>query len=434
VALSAGRRAAAETLTAVDRGRRLDLAFSQAAGRLPERDRRFAHELSYGVVRLRGRLDHLLSRCLHRELDALDAPVLDALRAGAYQLLYMAGVPAYAAVSQAVDQVRGAGVGSAAGLVNAVLRALGRAGDDEALFPPFETDPAGFLSSWGSHPRWLVERWLARWPAHEVRALIEADNRVPPLTFVPREAGARGLDEAAAAVEAAGGRAQPVGRGAGVLEVQGLDPSTLLERVAGFVQDPGAALVCRYAAAPPGGVVADLCAAPGGKSLYLARTATYVVAVDPSAARLGLLRDNVVRTGLRVGVVRGRAEAAPVGRADLVLVDAPCSGTGTLRRHPDARWRLEPDAPAGLARVQARLLEGAARVVPSGGLLVYSTCTLEPEENDGVVDAFLADQQDFEAAPPDDPGLEDVDARGRLSVLPQRTGFDGAFAARLRRR
>jgi 16S rRNA (cytosine967-C5)-methyltransferase len=342
----------------------------------------------------------------------------------------MDGVPAYAAVSQAVDHARARGAGAAAGLVNAVLRAVGRAGDASVHFPSFEADPAGFLTTWGSHPRWLVERWLARWPPVEVRALVEANNRVPPLTFVPLSAD---LEAAAQALAEAGGRARPAGRTSGALVIEGLDATTLVARVPGFVQDPAAALVGRYAAVEPRQTVADLCAAPGGKALYLARTAAYVVAADPSAARVRVLRENVRRTGLRVGVVQGRAEQPPVARADLVLVDAPCTGTGTLRRHPDARWRLEPSGPEELARVQARLLHGAAQAVPSGGILVYSTCTLEPEENEGVVESFLETHRNFLPAPPDGVTLEDVNRRGHLMVLPQWTGFDGSFAARLRR-
>lgn len=431
MSVSPGRWAAAEMLAAVGRGQRLDRTVASTTADLADRERRFAHELAYGAVRLRGRLDHLIARSLDSSPERLDATVRDLLRLGSYELLYMDGVPAYAAVSQAVDHARARGASAAAGLVNAVLRAVGRAGDALGLFPSFEVDPAGFLATWGSHPRWLVERWLARWPPAEVRALVEADNRIPPLTFVPLTPA---LDAAADAVIQAGGQARLAGRGSGALVVEGLDASTLLARVPGFVQDPAAALVGRYADVQPGQTVADLCAAPGGKALYLARTAAYVVAADPAPARLRVLRENVGRTGLRVGVVRGRAERPPVARADVVLVDAPCSGTGTLRRHPDARWRLDPSGPVAMARVQARLLHGAAGAVPSGGILVYSTCTLEPEENEGVVEAFLNTHGDFEPAPPETVRLEDVNGRGHLMVLPQRTGFDGAFAARLRRR
>lgn len=356
----------------------------------------------------------------------------DVLRLGAYQLLYMGSVPPYAAVSQAVDAVRRVGAKRAAGLVNAVLRRVAEAGDDPSLFPDPARDPAGFLSTWGSHPRWLVERWLARWPFAAVRRLVEADNAVPPLTVVPLDEDLHG---AVAAFEAAGAGARIAGPGSGALEVTGLDPLEAFAVVPCFVQDPGAAWVGAFAAVAPGARVADLCAAPGGKALYLARRAGLVVAADPSAARCRLLRDNRSRTGLPLHVVRARAEAPPVTAMDLVLVDAPCTGTGTLRRHPDARWRLTPDEPARLAAVQARLLHGAAAAVAPGGVLVYSTCTLEPEENDGVVQAFVRDHPDFTPEPPPRDRFDGpLEAGGTLRVLPQETGTDGAFAVRLRRR
>ncbi|MBT8402210.1 MAG: RsmB/NOP family class I SAM-dependent RNA methyltransferase, partial [Gemmatimonadetes bacterium] len=296
-------------------------------------------------------------------------------------------------------------------------------------FPSRDAEPVAHLSTWGSHPRWLVSRWIDAVGLEAAGDRIAMDNRVPPLGFVPLGP----LDRAVADIAAAGGVARSAGRGSGALWVAGLDPRTLLAHVDGFVQDPGAALVGRYAAPPEGAIVADLCAAPGGKALYLARTATYVLAADPSAPRLALLRRNVERTGLPVGVVRARAEAPPVAGVDLVLADVPCTGTGTLRRHPDARWRLSPEEPARLAQVQARLLHGIARAVPPGGLLVYSTCSLETEENEDRVGAFLDDHPDFRVEPPTGRELPDVGDDGYLRVLPERTGFDGAFAARLRR-
>ena len=337
-------------------------------------------------------------------------------------------VPDYAAVSQAVEQARDAGLGRASGLVNAVLRSASRSGDDPTLFPDPEADPAGHLAAWGSHPRWLVERWLARWSFDDVKRLLEVANTRPPLHVVPLDGR---LEHAARRLEAAGADVRILDV-PGSVEVSGLSPERCLQEVDGFVQDPAASLVCRYAAPGLGARVADLCAAPGGKALYLARRAGYLLAMDASWARLRVLRENVARTGLPVGVVQGRAEAPPVAGADLVLLDVPCTGTGTLRRHPDARWRLTPEAPRQLARVQGRILRGAAVVVPPGGILVYGTCTLEPEENGAVVEALLREHPEFEMAPPDDERLE-TEGNGWLQVLPQATGWDGAFAARLRR-
>lgn len=420
---------------------RLDVALDRAASGLEPRERAFAQEVAYGTVRFQARLDHLLAPHVRRGLDSLDGEVHRVLRTGLYQLLYL-DVPDYAAVSQAVDATRAAGQGRAAGMVNAVLRRAGERGEDRSAFPDRASDPEGYLAAWGSHPRWLVSRWLARWPLEEVERLVEADNRRPELHLVPVDGN---LDGARTALEAEGAEVELLPL-PGLVRIRGLDPRRALEIVPGFIQDPGAALVCRYAAAPPGALVADLCAAPGGKALSLARSARYLLAADPSGARTRILLENVRRLGLPIGVVRARAEEPPLrqpgqggsGSPGLTLLDVPCTGTGTLRRHPDARWRLGPGSVAELAAVQARMLREASAVVPPGGLLVYSTCTLEPEENREVVEAFLEERPEFSPAPPEDEILDSdevgwLDDRGWLEVLPQRADFDGAFGARLRR-
>jgi len=203
-----------------------------------------------------------------------------------------------------------------------------------------------------------------------------------------------------------------------------------------FVQDPAATLVVRYAAIPAGARVADLCAAPGGKAVELARTAGEVIAADSSEARLTRVEETVARLGLETvtPIVLDAREAASLAPCDVVLVDAPCTGTGTFRRHPDARWRLKPSDLAVMAATQRAILRAAAEAVAPGGLLIYSTCSLEPEENDAQVESFLADHPDWTLEPPPAGTVPAtvLDA-GRLRVLPQRHGTDGSFAARLRR-
>ena len=425
------RKVAFRVLQACGRGQRLDRALDLRAGALPGRDRRWARTLTYGVARLRGRLDFAIARHARRGLERLDPAVLDLLRMGTYQLHYMDGVPAYAAVSSTVELARSAGAGAAAGLVNAVLRAAGRAGLGADAFPSPQADLEGHLTQWHSHPRWLVQRWLARWGAAGAEALLRHNNRVPGLYFHPVGLA---LDIAIEHLNAAGMTATESGRGTGCVRLAtGTDPARALATVPGVILDPGAALVTRYAAPPPGALVADLCAAPGGKALILSERARYVMAADLSLPRLKLVRESASRVSARVGVVVANADAVPLRRANVVLVDVPCSGTGTLARRPDARWRLAEENIRRLADTQARILESASHAVPSGGLLVYSTCTLEPEENEEVVERFLSDRREFRLDIPGkvDPGV--LDDRGFLRVLPQRTGFDGAFAARLRR-
>ena len=430
MAVTPARAAALEVLRQVGRGRRLDLALGASARGLSPADRRWLHELVYGVTRLRGRLDHLLDLHVRGGLARPSSPLRDVLRSGAYQLLYMRSVPAYAAVSQSVEQARSVAGERSGALANAVLRRVAETGEAPERFPDPAHDPIGYLSSWGSHPRWLVERWLARWPYLDVQALVEIDNRPPPLVIVPLE-----LTPAEAVQELArsGIEAREVGRGSAAVEITGdATPTSVLSTVCAAVQDAGAALVGAYADPPTGARAADLCAAPGGKTLALTRKASYVLAADRSPARLRLLRENLERTKRRAGLVIARAEDPPLRSIDFVLLDVPCTGTGTLRRHPDARWRLAPEDVGKLAELQGRMLDAAAPLVPVGGVLVYSTCTLEPEENEEQVERFLARHKGFEPAPTGavEPSLLDG---GCLRVLPQHTGFDGAFAVRLRR-
>ncbi len=430
--LTASRRVALETLRRVRAGELADRALERSAGGLSERDRAWTQELVYGTFRLRGRLDHLLDARVRGGVAELDPDVLDVLRLGAYQLLEMASVPPYAAVSQSVELARAAGAGRASGLVNGVLQALRRSGS-EVRFPDRRVDPVGYLAAWHSHPRWLVERWVRAWGVEDTEALLEADNRRPELYLRPLRVETA---EARARLEAAGIGSEAVPFSPDSLRI--LPPAgarDALAAVPAAVQDPAAALVVRYAAVPEGARVLDLAAAPGGKALGLAERAGFVVAADVSPLRLLRVRENAERVGERLGLVAADALFPPFRPVDVVLLDAPCTGTGTFRRHPDGRWRVRPDDLAALAALQREMLAEAAALVRPGGWLVYSTCSLEPEENQDQVSAFLGAHPEFVLDPP--AGAVDdwlLDMRGELRVLPQRTGVDGAFAARMRRR
>jgi 16S rRNA (cytosine967-C5)-methyltransferase len=440
------RRAALRVLRAVRGGELLDRALGVELPRLEPRDRAWTQELVYGTLRLRGRLDHALGRQLSRPLDAVDVDVLEVLRLGAYQLLEMASVPAYAAVSQSVELARWAGAAKAAGFVNGVLNGL-RRGAAGLTFPSFEEDAVAHLTTWGSHPRWLVERWIGCFGVDAARRIVEANNRRPALYL--RTAGP--AVETLQAVLAEGG-----------IETERLDfaPDALrlvtaerlgdaLAASAVIVQDPAAGLVVRAARPRAGDRVVDVCAAPGGKAIALAAgtgagVPAVVVAADVSAARLARLAANVARlhgvqgTGVRrrapIELVVADARTPPLRAAELVLIDAPCTGTGTLRRHPDGRWRIGPADLAALAALQAELLEAAAPIVAPGGVLVYATCSIEAEENGRQVETFLDRHPEFEEEPVTGVDRRALDGAGRLAVLPHVFGVDGAFAARLRRR
>lgn len=415
-----------------ERGRRLDRAFAEGAAGLDPRERAFAHELTYGVTRLRGRLDHLIAPWVHRGMDSVEPRLLEILRLGAYQLLYMGGVPTYAAVSETVDQVRSVLGAGPTGFANAVLRKVVDAGDGPERFPDFSEDAEGFLATWGSHPRWLVRRWLDRWDADQVRALVEAGNRKPSVYLVPLEGTPA---EAVERLAREGIEARAVGEGTACVELEeaGRVVEALTVAAPAIVQDPAANLVARYADVSSGTVVADLCAAPGGKILALPDHPSTLLAADRSESRIEMVKENARRTGLPLLPVVADALHPPLSRVDVVLLDVPCTGTGTLARHPDARWRLEPDSVQEMASLQGRMLAAAAEVVAPGGLLVYSTCTVEPEENEEAVASFLTDRDDFTVEATDAVPARYLDQVGRLMVTPQGSGFDGAFAARLRR-
>ncbi len=426
------RWAALDTLRAVRGGELADRALARTLERVNVRERPWVQELVYGTFRLRGRLDWLLDRCVKRGIASLDPDVLDILRLGAYQLLEMGSVPVYAAVSQSVEMAKRVAGKGAGGLVNGVLQSLNRR-RDEPGFPDFREDPVGSLASRESHPRWLVERWVRRFGAEGARALVEANNARPELYIRPL---CIGVDAAAARLEAAGIAGERVALAPDALRI--VPPATAADALAAVpavVQDPAAGLVVRYAAVPASALVADLCAAPGGKALELAEGARYAVAADVSYARMARVRENAERVGgLPLGLVVADARWPAVREVDAVLLDAPCTGTGTLRRHPDGKWRIGPaDLPA-LVELQREILEAAAPLVRSGGLLIYSTCSLEPEENEVQVETFLSRHPEFTPAPPAGAvAPELLDAAGRLVVLPHRTGVDGSFAARLRR-
>lgn len=348
----------------------------------------------------------------------------------------MDGVPQYAAVSQAVEDAKRRYGKSLGGLVNAVLRGVGRDGAGEEVFPDSERSPVEFLSTWGSHPRWVIERWLGRWSFGEVKRLVEANNRKSKMTVRSFGGDAAG---AVTALIAGGFHAEPVGFGSACLEVSGGTPAELLEVTPLIVQDPAAAAVADFVGDVRGASVADLCAAPGGKSLVFADAGASVMAVDASIRRLELVRQNIARldgqTGCRptIELVAGDARIPPVRAVDVILLDVPCTGTGTLRRNPDARWRLSASRLDDLTTLQREIMDGSAEAVKPGGLLVYSTCSLEREENQDQVHSFLERHADFRLEPGSAFDERLMGEVGMLEVHPQVMGFDGSFAARLRR-
>lgn len=426
------RRAALRVLAEVREGRPFDSALDRALQGLSEPDRRLAHELAAGILRCRTDLDARLAPLAQHGWKRVSPSLQDVLRLGAYQLTALDRVPPHAAVHTAVALARQAGGTRAAGFVNALLRRLHARPLSNMQAERAELEPVHRLAADFSHPEWLIRRWVERFGPAATERLARWDNTLPLLVLQPARAPIEALRSR---WETAG---IPVGLaryGAGLVTDR-RHPTELPGFAEGdfIVQDPAQALVTRFADVPPGAALYDGCAAPGGKSIALGRCAAQVVAADVSRRRVQRLADNLRRAGSgREHPVVADIEHSPVRTADVVLLDVPCLGTGTLARHPDARWRVTPEALATLAQRQGRLLRGGARTVKPGGLLIYATCSLESEENEQQVDRFLAQHPEFGREPSGTVPPLLLSPRGDLMILPHQHGIDGAFAARLRR-
>ncbi len=441
--ITESRIAAAEILAALRGGTLLDAAFEKVTTLLDPRDRRWVQELVYGLLRSRGWIDAILAPRITGGLARLDADLGDLLRLGTYQLLSMGSVPAYAAIAQTVELAkRRHGIG-ASKLVNAVLRRIDRERDLPSVATPDGTaaaldrnhDLTERLAIRTSHPRWLLERWIAAWGKDATERLTAHNNSEAPIIVRPfgitrdelqEMLLERGVDTIPTPLFGDGLQLPP---GVALTQLGAFQRGQL------FVQDAGSALVVQYASIPRGDVVADLCAAPGGKTLALLQAGMRVIATDRSANRLQRLHANLERMHATDVDVREMDATAPtLEQVDAILIDVPCTGTGTFRRHPDARWRLRISDIALLPVLQRDILAAASSCVKPGGLLIYSTCSLEREENDAVVNEFLAEDDAFVLEAPEAGVVPDaVLDRGMLRVLPQAHGVDGAFAARLRR-
>ncbi len=445
--IAPARVAAFEILSAVSAGRAdLSSAIAQARTKLSdERDRALASEIATGVQRMRASLDHLIVQFSRRRIDRLDPEILEILRLSIYQLLHLTRVPAAAIVDDAVSLAGRVGKRSAAGFVNAVLRAIARSRSSLPL-PERPAEPAkraqaiDYLSVTLSHPRWLAERWYERFGFAAAERWMHFNNTPAPLTLranrlhlTPEQLRVR---LAALDIVVAAGQYAP-----DALIVESGHPL----RGSGYgegwfvVQDEASQLVALLAGAHPGRRVLDTCASPGGKATAIAAALEddgRVVACDVRDRRMGLLGRTVKTTGTANTLLVQADLLSPLPfrtQFDTVIVDVPCSGLGTLRRDPDIRWRRQESDLAPLATAELRMLRHAAEVVKPGGRLVYATCSSEPEENESVVDAFLRDAPAFASvdARGAHPALPPtvVDGRGHLRTAPDRHGLEAFFGA-----
>jgi 16S rRNA (cytosine967-C5)-methyltransferase len=428
-----------------------DLLHAELGAKVRPADAALATELTLGVLRQRLLLDFLLRRQLEKAVERLDLPVALALRLGVYQLRFLERIPASAAVNESVELVKKARKASAASLVNAVLRRAAEHSKSPAEnFLPPNIAQAERLAILHSHPAWMVRRWLARLGEARTIALLRADNRAPRLSCTLSDPARR--QEVFAALAQAGLHLDDGVLLRDAFAVSGGSVSRTVEFRAGriSIQDEASQAIPLLLGVRPGDHVLDLCAAPGGKTPPLARAAAeggLVVAADRYGHRLRAMATEFDRLELpNVRLVELDAtQNLPFGvRFDRILLDAPCSGTGTLARHPEIRWRLRPQQLTELRALQARMLRVALAHLAPGGRLVYSTCSIEPEENQDVIAEVLGANDCVRRVPGGEmsdtlapyllgavPASALWDDTGQFHTLPGQQQTDGFFAAAL---
>lgn len=400
-------------------------------------DKGLLNEIAHGVLRWQNKLDWVLNGFSHGSFARSEINVKNALRVALYQIFFLERIPHAAAVNEAVEFVKRIRGEKPAGLVNAVLRNIIR-NLEGIRYPEQAEDEVQFLAVTGSHPYWLVKRWMARFGFEETRKLLAANNERQDLSLrinTLRTTRAEFLAE----LERQGIPARVSAHMDSFVRVRGLSRIGQMDLFRkGFftIQDESAALPSLLLDPRPDQQVIDMCAAPGGKTTHLAelmQNRGEILAVDKYEAKLNLIKSSCERLGLRNVTLLGMDAAALEGRAaDRVLLDAPCSGLGTVAKKPEVKWKRDIADILKLSRLQATLLDTAARLVRPGGVLVYSTCTTEPEENQGRVKEFLGAHPEFRL---DDAGKfvsrAVVSPDGYVETFPHRHGMDGSFAARL---
>jgi len=440
------RSLAVEILTRIDQGGAyaeplLDVTLSKGPLTNPQ-DRALLTELVYGTLRMRGSLDWIIAELYRGDAGTLEPTVRNILRTGLYQLRYTDRIPSFAAVNEAVGIARNVSP-AAAGLVNAILRNATRRGKDLA-WPDIAKNPQEAIAALHSHSPWLVKRLLAQFGTEQTVEICRANNAIPPVTLRVNTLRAS-REVAASAMAEEGIRTEQTAFSPDGLIVT--SPAPNLRETAPYregwirVQDEASQLIAHLVAPRPGEQILDLCAGVGGKTLHMAalmQNRGRIAAVDLQSEKLRMLRTEAGRLGVTILETRqgdaGRLANSLNETFDRVLLDAPCSGLGTLRRNPEIRWRLSPSDIRRHLDLQRELLTGAAQWVKPGGRLIYSVCTATTEENEVAVSHLLKNRPDFRLLRPDHLAPAVVDPEGYLRTSPVGQGMDGFFGALLIRR
>ncbi|MGD0621249.1 MAG: 16S rRNA (cytosine(967)-C(5))-methyltransferase RsmB [Thermacetogeniaceae bacterium] len=417
---------------------------------LEARDAGLLTELVYGVLRRQNTLDWVIDQFSKVPVARMNYITRNIVRLGVYQLLFLERVPVSAACNESVELAKTWRLGDLSGFVNGLLRNIARR-RDEISYPDPDQDPVLHISVKYSHPVWLVERWLQRFGQEETIALCRANNEPPPVVLrcntlrIDPQGLLRMLEQEGIAV-----RPSPL-----IPEAVRVAPHISITGLPSFragcfaVQDESSMLASLVLRPQPGSMVVDACAGPGGKTTHLAQlmeNCGRLLAFDVHPHRLRLIADACRRLGVTIVSTRLQDAATPpedtLGLVDYLLVDAPCSGLGVIRRRPDLRWKAQAPDLAAHARQQKQILNGISKCLKTGGIMLYSTCSTEPEENGDVVAAFLSSHDHWETvdisrlAPPSfliDGADRRMAEQGRFQLLPHRHGTDGFFLAALRK-
>jgi 16S rRNA (cytosine967-C5)-methyltransferase len=400
-------------------------------------DKGLLSEIVHGVMRWQGRLDWILNGFTHGNFTKSEINVKNALRVGLYQILFLTQVPQYAAVNEAVAFIKRLRGDKSGNLVNAVLRNIIRSAND-IHYPKREDDSVQYLAVYYAHPQWMVKRWIERFGPEETERMLIVNNEIPGITLRINK-----LKITPAEFLGLLDKAQITYQGSTFIDyflkvrgLSGIAQMNIFQSGYFTIQDESAALPVILLAPAEGERVIDMCAAPGGKTTFIAELMNNkgtILAVDKYESKLRMIETSCTRLGItNVERIIADSMLLETEPADKILVDAPCSGLGVLRKKPDIKWKREPEDVTRLNKTQRALLENAARLLKPGGVIVYSTCTTEPEENIQIVKGFLAGHPEFSIA---DAGAyvnkSVVTPGGWIETFPHLHHIDGSFAIRL---
>lgn len=401
-------------------------------------DKALLHEIVNGVIRWKGKLDWVLTGFYRGDYQKCLNIIKNAMRVGLYQIMFLNKIPVHAAIDESVEIVKRIQGDKTAGIVNAVLRNIVR-NYDKIRYPVIEDDIVYYLSTYYSHPKWMVKRWLERFGEQDTTELLLSNNNRPylPLRINTLKTNSDSVFAYLDDRKVKYNKFELLKSSFSLRTLKGnVINSDLFKNGEITVQDPSATFAARLAAPKEGDFIIDLCAAPGGKSFCLAEQINdngTIHAVEKYSSKLRFIEEGAARLGLTS--IHTETEDATTyksdKKADLVFADVPCSGLGTLTKKPDIKWKRDIDDIPKIVTLQKAIMKNAAELVADGGVLVYSTCTIEPEENTDMIEWFLKEFPDFILDPAENYLPEEICKDGYMQTYPHTHGFDGAFAARL---